>query len=83
MIMHVTSILASFVSPVDIGTTPQSLLLALPLIAVIAVVYKATKLEEFTFASFVKESAILFGSISVFMILAAVGLYLVMQFTVG
>ncbi len=83
MILQITSVLASFTSPVDLGTTPQGLLLALPLIAVIAVVYKATKLEEFTFISFAKESAILFGSIAVFMVLAAVGIFFLMKFTVG
>jgi len=75
--------LASFVSPVEIGTTPGSLLLAIPLIAVIAVVYKATKLEKIELRSFVRESAILFGSIAVFMALTAVGFYLILKLSIG
>jgi len=80
---NILSMLASFTSPVDIDTTPWSLLLALPLIAAIAVVYKATKLEEIKPASFIRESAILFGSIVAFMILAAIAIFIVMKLTIG
>ncbi len=76
-------LLASFGSPADVSTTPTSLLWALPLIAVIAVVYKATKLEQIQFKNFIKESVILFCSIAVFMLAAAVGLYIVMKIFVG
>ena len=60
-------ITASFTVPEEIGVTPQSMLLSLPLIASLCIVYKATKIPKIKFASFVKEVVILFGSIVVFM----------------
>jgi membrane protease YdiL (CAAX protease family) len=77
------NILASFTSPVHIGTTPYAFLLALPLIAIIAVVYKATKLEKIELISFVRESFLLFGSIVVFMVLTAVCVFVFMKLTIG
>jgi hypothetical protein len=68
-------ILASFTIPEKIGVTGQSMLWLLPLVASIAIVYKATKMPKITYASFVKESAILFGSIIVFMVVTAIALY--------
>ncbi len=70
-------------SPVDIGTTAKALLLALPLLAVISVVYKATKLDEIKFISFLKESSLLFGSILVFMVVTAVILFVIMKAVIG
>ncbi len=68
-------ILATFTSPEQIGTNPQAVLWILPLIAAIAVVYKAAKLPTITFGNFIKESATLFGSIIVFVIIIALCLY--------
>jgi hypothetical protein len=48
-------ILASFTSPIHIGSTAGSLLWALPLIAVISIVYKAIKLDEIKPADFVNR----------------------------
>jgi hypothetical protein len=76
-------ILAGLMSPVHIGTTPYSFFLALPLIAVVAIVYKATKMEKIELVSFVRESFLLFGSILVFMVLTAVGIFVFMKLTVG
>ncbi|HAL44752.1 MAG: hypothetical protein A2Y12_00735 [Planctomycetes bacterium GWF2_42_9] len=76
-------VLAGFTSPVHIGTTPYAFLLALPLIAIIAVVYKATKLEKIELIPFVRESFLLFGSIVVFMVLTAVGVFIFMKLTIG
>jgi hypothetical protein len=76
-------ILASFTSPVHIGTTPYSFLLALPLIAVVAVVYKATKMEKIELVPFVRESFLLFGSILIFMVLTAIGIFIFMKLTTG
>ena len=52
--------------PQQIGTTPVMMLWVLPLAASISVVYKATKLPKITARDFIKESAVLFGSIVVF-----------------
>ncbi len=63
--------LAQFTVPQDLGTNPKSLLLLLPLLAGIAVVYKATKVEKISAGNFIKESVLLFGSILVFLIMTA------------
>ena len=64
-------IIASFTVPEKIGATPQSVLWLLPLVAAIAIIYKATKLPEIKTFNFIKESTILFGSIVVFMLITA------------
>jgi len=63
--------MASFTTPEKIGANPQSMLWLLPLVAAIAIVYKATKLPEIKAANFLKEAVILFGSIVVFMSITA------------
>lgn len=75
MITAASYIMASFTIPEQISTTPQSMLWLLPLVAAIAVVYKATKLPEIKAANFIKESVLLFGSIVVFMFVTAFVLY--------
>jgi ABC-type Co2+ transport system permease subunit len=67
----VAFILASFTSPERISTNPRSVLWLLPLVAAIAVVYKATKVPTIKISSFLKEAVILFGSIIVFMLVTA------------
>jgi len=64
-------VMASFTTPEKIGANPQSMLWLLPLVAAIAIVYKATKLPEIKAANFLKEAVILFGSIVVFMSITA------------
>ncbi len=68
-------VMATFTMPEKITTDPQSMLWLLPLVAAIAIVYKATKLPEIKIANFVKESVLLFGSIVVFMSVTALVLY--------
>ena len=75
--------LAQFRIPEEIGTNPRSLLLLLPLLASIAVIYKATKVSNVSAGSFLKESALLFGSILVFMVITALVLTAVVWFVVG
>jgi ABC-type Co2+ transport system permease subunit len=67
--MTIIGTLASFTAPEEIGANPQSMLWLLPLVAAIVVVYKATKLPEIKAGNFLKEVAVLFGSIVVFMII--------------
>jgi len=64
-------VMASFTAPEKIEANPQSMLWLLPLLAAIVVVYKATKLPEIKTGNFLKEVAILFGSIIVFMVITA------------
>ncbi|MHC4532851.1 MAG: hypothetical protein ACYS6K_02765 [Planctomycetota bacterium] len=68
-------VMATFTVPEKITTDPQSMLWLLPLVAAIAVVYKATKLPEIKIANFLKESVLLFGSIVIFMLITALVLY--------
>ncbi len=83
IISHSAYIFASFMRPEEIGLTPMALLWMLPLIAVIAIVYKAVKLEEIKLIPFLREAAVLFGSIAIFMVLTAVAIFVVMKLTVG
>ena len=75
--------LAQFRIPEEIGTTPRSLLLLVPLLVSIAVIYKATKVSKVSAGNFIKESALLFGSILVFMVITALALMAVAWFVVG
>jgi hypothetical protein len=68
-------ILASFTTPMQINTDPASMLWLIPLVASIAIVYKATKVHRIRPLAFARESAVLFGSILVFVIVAALILY--------
>ena len=68
-------VIATFLTPENIGANPQSMLWLLPLAAAIAVVYKATKLPTIKVQNFIKEAAILFGSIVVFTIIIALVLF--------
>lgn len=73
----VFEIAASFTSPMDIGTTPGSMLWLLPLALSIAVVYKATKLRELTVWKYGKEIVMLFGSIVGFMVISGLVLFVI------
>ena len=63
-------ILASFSAPTEIGTTPASMLWMFPLLAAIALVYKATKMRVLFTKKYLQQSALLFLSVSGFMVMA-------------
>lgn len=65
-------VIANFTVPERITVNPQSMLWLLPLVAAIAIIYKATKVPKITAVSFLKEVVVLFGSIVVFMAVTAV-----------
>lgn len=67
--------MATFTKPEQIGTNMLSMFWLFPLTAAIVIVYKATKLPKITPANFIKEAAVLFGSIIVFIIITAVVLH--------
>jgi hypothetical protein len=67
-------------APEEIGTTKQSLLLLLPLVLLIAVAYKATKVPKITFGNFIKETLLLFLSIIAFLLLIALILAAIAHF---
>lgn len=74
---------ASFAVPEEIGTTLWSLLLLLPVVASIAIVYKATKVPCVSAGNFTKESVLLFGSIVIFMVITALVLSAVAWLVTG
>lgn len=69
--------LASFTSPINIGTTPASMLWMFPLLAAIAIIYKATKLRVLFVKRFLWETLLLFATLCGFMIGAILVLNLV------
>jgi hypothetical protein len=75
MITLAATFLGSFTTPMRIPTDPASVLWLLPLVVSIAVVYKATKVHRIQPWPFARESALLFGSIVVFIVVAAVILF--------
>jgi len=75
MLLKAVSVMATFTTPEEIGTNPQSMLWLLPLALVIAIVYKATKVPTITAGNFIKEVAALLGSIIVFIVITALALY--------
>jgi hypothetical protein len=83
MLALAADIMAQFRVPEDIGTNPWSLLLVLPLLAAIAVVYKATKVPKVTVGNFLKETILLFGSIFVFIVITAMVLAAVAWLIIG
>ena len=68
-------VMASITIPEKIGTDPQSILWLLPLTAAIVIVYKATKLPTITLGTFGKETAVLLGSIVIFITIIALVLF--------
>jgi hypothetical protein len=61
-------IIATFTAPELIGPEPALMLWLLPLAASISITYKATKLPKIKPANFIKEAAVLFASIVVFVV---------------
>ncbi len=79
MTPDMSAILGAFATPIDIPTTPMSTLWMFPLLLAISIVYKATKIRVLFTRKFVKEVAILFGTISVFMVFLGVVLILLVK----
>ncbi|MEN8126493.1 MAG: hypothetical protein ABFR90_01675 [Planctomycetota bacterium] len=69
-------ILAAFTAPIEIGTDKMEMLWMFPVIAAIAMVYKATKMRVLFTKKYLIESLVLFLTISGFMILAIIVLNL-------
>jgi hypothetical protein len=81
--MEAIFVIASFTAPENFGPNPQSMLWLLPLVAAIAIIYKATKLPTIKAGNFIKETSLLFGSIVVFIIGAALVLHAVAWLITG
>lgn len=75
--------IATFTAPENIGTTPHSLLWMFPLLGSVAIIYKATKMRVIFSVRFLREVVVLFLSISIFMILVAAALHIIVWFLTG
>ncbi len=71
------ALLASFTHPIEIGTTPGSVLWMFPLLAAISIVYKATKMRVIFWNRFLRETAVLVITVSLFMVVTAVALNII------
>jgi len=76
MVAETFFLLASFTAPESLGLNPLTLLLLLPLIASISIVYKALKVSRMQYSVFIKETVILFFSITIFIVVTAMVLFL-------
>ena len=79
MIQNIYNIAATFTAPEQIGVDPKMMLWMFPLLASIAIVYKATKLRVLFLGKFFKEAAILFCTLSLFMVLLGIALHIVVK----
>ena len=77
--VEMNTILASFTLPMTISNSGLMFVWLVPLVVIIAMVYKATKMREITAVGLAREVAVLSGTILIFMALIAVGLYAVMR----
>ena len=83
MLSELGLMIATFTSPEQIGTTPGSMFWMFPLLASVAIIYKATKLRVIFLKKFLKEIVVLFFTISIFMILVAVALHIIVWLLTG
>lgn len=79
--MNITlpTLLASFTLPMTISNSGLMFVWLVPLVVIIAIVYKATKMREITALGLAREVVVLSGTILIFMALIAAGLYAVMR----
>lgn len=76
MFSDISIMLAAFTAPEDIGVNPQSMLWIFPILAAIAIIYKATKMRVIFWKKFFKQSAVLFLTLSIVMGIAAISLHI-------
>ncbi len=77
MLSELGLISAAFTAPETIGVDPKSMLWMFPLLASIAIVYKATKTRVIFLPKFAKAAFVLFCTLSVFLVLTAVVLHII------
>ena len=77
--MKMLEMLASFTGPIDINNGPAMFGWLAPLVAAIALVYKAIKMPEpFPVYKYIRDVVILFFTIIIFMVLIGLALYAIM-----
>jgi hypothetical protein len=77
------TLVATFTAPENIGMDVKSLLWIFPLLASVAIIYKATKMRVIFLRRFFREVVILFCTLSVVMILIAALLHVVVWILTG
>lgn len=71
--------LASFAHPIEIGMTPWSLLWMIPLIAIISLIYKATKLRVIIWKKILRETLVLLLTTTGFMYFLAAVFWVIIE----
>ena len=80
MIESLSIALGSFTSPVNIGTDALSMLWMFPILAGVALIYKAVKLRVMFMGKYFREVSVLFLSISIFIVLVGVAMHVLVHF---
>lgn len=80
MIEILSIALGSLTSPIDIGTDAMSMLWMFPVLAGVALIYKAVKLRVMFMGKYFREVFILFVSISIFIMLVGVAMHVLVHF---
>lgn len=75
-----TALLSSLTIPMNIATNPASMLWMFPLLLGVSVIYKAVKMRVLFPAKFIKEVAVLFVSISIFICIIGALLHVIVHF---
>jgi hypothetical protein len=83
MICEFGSVVATFTTPENIKMDVYSLLWVFPLLASVAIIYKATKLRVIFLRRFFRQAGILFCTLSVVMVLVAVILHIIVWILTG
>lgn len=83
MIESLSIALGSFTGPIDIGTDAASMLWMFPILAGVALIYKAVKMRVMFMGKYFKEVIILFLSISIFIVMIGVALHVLVYFMTG
>ena len=81
--LNMFDLLASFSTPINITTDPASMLWMFPLLASIAIIYKATKMRVLFIKTFIIETVKVFLTLCGVMILAIIVLNLVVWLVNG
>ena len=80
MIESLSIALGSLTSPMHIGTDAVSMLWMFPVLAGVALIYKAVKLRVMFMGKYFREVFVLFVSISIFIILVGVAMHVLVHF---
>jgi hypothetical protein len=75
VLLPLSDILATFTVPMQIVNNGWSFVYIVPLVFVLSMVYKTTKIAEFSWGLLLRETVVLMASIMVFMAIVAGTIY--------